>query len=73
MGKISEALKEADTKLCVYQKIFLELSEEDMIAINEAVSKGHGPFIIANALREGGYQIAHSTVSAHLNKKCKCV
>lgn len=73
MGKISQSLDSSKVKQCAYRKIFLGLDEEDMIAINDAVSRGMSGYVIANALRDGGYSVAHSTVSMHLNKKCKCV
>lgn len=73
MGKISESLKKGDVKQCIFRKIFLELDDEDRIAINEAVSKGQSGYVIANALRDGGYKIAHSTVALHLEKRCKCI
>lgn len=72
MSAISNALEKLKVKQCVFRKILLELDEDDMIAINEAVSKGLSGYVIANALREGGYQIAHSTVSQHILGRCKC-
>lgn len=72
MSAISNALEKSRVKQCVFRKIFLELEEDDKIAINEAVSKGLSGYVIANALREGGYKIAASTVHMHLEKKCKC-
>lgn len=72
MGKISEALDDKGGTGCAFVKIVRLLDDEDKGAVIASVAKGQSGYVIADALRAGGYKIAPSTVAMHIKKACKC-
>lgn len=72
MSAISNALEKSKVKQCVFRKILLELDDEDTASVNDAISEGKSGYLIAMALRDGGYQVAASSVAQHILGRCKC-
>ena len=72
MGAISKALEGQTADICTFAKLFKLVDKEDQASIGNAIERGVSGYVIANAMRDGGHQISASTISKHIQGRCKC-
>ena len=72
MGAISKALDGQAAGICVFMKLLKLADKEDQASVVNAMERGISGYVIANAMREDGHQIAASTISKHIQGRCKC-